>query len=214
MGNTYLPVGLRLEGRDCLVVGGGGVALRKVENLLDYDCRVTVVAPEPVEKIAYLAESGKLTLERRAYASPEASKYGLVVSACDDPAVNKSIAEDCGKAGVPVNVVDNPPLCTFVFPAVVRRGGLTISVSTDGGAPFLAAHLRMILEDVFPDRWKKISDAAAEFRKKVRRRYPRDLKKQSACYERFAATDWKELLEKKSGEEIERELDSMLGPAS
>ncbi|MFH1726531.1 MAG: bifunctional precorrin-2 dehydrogenase/sirohydrochlorin ferrochelatase [Elusimicrobiota bacterium] len=209
--NTYLPISISLKGRRCLVVGGGGVALRKVETLLDYDCRITVVAPEPVEKIGYFAKAGRLTLEKREYRSPEASGYGLAISASDDRGVNKAVAEDCEKAGVPVNVVDDPALCGFIFPAVVKRGGLSVAVSTDGRSPFLAGHLRAILEDIFPDRWKNIADAAAAFRDKVRKRWPKDPRGQSECYTRFVSADWKDILKKKKdGPEIERELDGML----
>lgn len=211
MSNTYMPIGISLKGRRCLVVGGGNVGLRKIENLLDYDCRITVVAPEPVKKIEYFAEKGGLTLEKRDYRPPEASEYGLVISASGDKAVNERVAEDCGKAGVPVNVVDNPPLCTFIFPAVVKRDSLSVSILTDGQAPFLAGNLRMILEEIFPDRWKKIIKLAGYFREKVRQRWPKDPRKQGACYGQFVSADWVEILKKKKkDDEIEGVLEGML----
>ncbi|MFC1678991.1 bifunctional precorrin-2 dehydrogenase/sirohydrochlorin ferrochelatase [Elusimicrobiota bacterium] len=211
MPNEYMPIGFSLKGKRCLVVGGGHVALRKVEALLDYDCKLVVVAPEPVEKIGYFAEKGSLSLEKREYRSPEAGEYGLVISASDDKAVNESVAADCGKAGVPVNVVDNPPLCSFIFPAVVRRDSMSVAILTDGKAPFLAGNLRLILEEIFPDRWKKIVKLAGLFRGMVRRKWPKTPKKQGLCYGKFVSADWTEILKKnKKDEEMESVLEGML----
>jgi len=215
MANTYLPVGLSLKGRHCLVVGGGEVAVRKIEILLDYDCSITVVAPSAAEKVEYFAGSGRLKLEKREYASPEAGGYGLVVSASDSREVNAAVAADCSATGVPVNVVDDPKLCSFTFPAIVRRDNLTVAVSTDGKAPFLAAHLRAVLEDVFPERWAKIAAAAAVFRRKARERWPKDRERQMECYERFVGADWKEILkENRTDEDLNAELDHMLDPGN
>ncbi|MFH2204984.1 MAG: bifunctional precorrin-2 dehydrogenase/sirohydrochlorin ferrochelatase [Elusimicrobiota bacterium] len=211
MPNTYLPIGLSLKNRRCLIVGGGHIALRKIEAMLDYDCRITVIAPETVEKIDYFAEAGRLTLAKRAYRSPEAKKFGIVIAACDDRKVNKKIAADCEKAGVPINVVDDPELCGFIFPAIVQRDNLTVSVSTDGKSPFLAGHLRLILEDIFPERWKKIAGAAAQFRSMVRQRWPKSPKEQTACYKRFVEADWKTVLkDKKDAGELEDVLVDLL----
>ncbi|MDD5427351.1 MAG: NAD(P)-dependent oxidoreductase, partial [candidate division Zixibacteria bacterium] len=88
MPNKYLPVNISLKDRTCLVVGGGKVALRKIENLLDYEADLTVVAPEVDKRIEFYAEKGKLKLEKRKYQSPEGATYGLVISASDDNAVN------------------------------------------------------------------------------------------------------------------------------
>ncbi|MFC1520952.1 bifunctional precorrin-2 dehydrogenase/sirohydrochlorin ferrochelatase [Elusimicrobiota bacterium] len=207
--NTYLPIGISLKNRSCLIVGGGNVALRKIETLLDYECKITVIAPAPVEKIEYFAKSGKLVLEKREYKSSEASSFGIAISASDKREVNKTVSDDCNKAQVPVNVVDDPQLCTFVFPAVIKRENLTIAVSTDGKSPFLAGHLRLILEEIFPDRWSKIAKHASDFRIKVRDRWPKDPKMQASCYWRFVNAEWKEILKKKTNE-VEEELVGML----
>jgi siroheme synthase-like protein len=210
MVNRYMPINLSLKGRSCLVVGGGEVALRKIETLMDYECGLTIIAPKPAEKIKYYAEKGKLKLERREYHSPEAGSYGLVISASDCEEVNKEVHDDCRNAGVPVNVVDNPKLCDFVFPAVVRRGPLSVAVSTDGKAPFLSGHLRLILDGIFPDSWEKIASLAAEFRRKVRARWRADSAKRAECYERFVSVDWKTMLKEKSRDQIEGELDRLI----
>jgi siroheme synthase-like protein len=209
MANKYMPISISLEKRSCLVVGGGDVALRKIETLLEYNSDIKVVAPKPIDKIEYFADKGKLKLEKREYKSPEASGYGLVISASDDKDVNQQVSEDCGNAAVPVNVVDNPTLCDFIFPAVIRRDILSVAVSSDGKAPFLSGQLRLILEDIFPQRWNKIAALASRFRKRVLARWRGQPEKKAQCYNRFLQADWKTILKDKSDTEIEEELERM-----
>jgi siroheme synthase-like protein len=207
---TYMPISIFMDEVNALVVGGGNVALRKVDNLLDYKCKVTVVAPEVHEKIAYYGNSGRIRLEQREYRTMEASGYGLVIAASDDTGLNKQIHEDCKSSGVLVNVVDIPKQCSFVFPAVVRRDRLTISVSTDGKAPFLAAYLKTFLDDLFPKHWEKIVQYAAKFRKLVIRAYKDDAEAKHASYSRFLGADWMNIIKKKDPAEIEETLQIML----
>ncbi len=210
MANKYLPISISLKARPCLVVGGGSVALRKIETLLEYDSRITVVAPEPVDKIEYYAGKEKLKLERRAYRSPEAQQYGIVISASDDNDVNEAVYKDCKAAGIPVNVVDNPAMCDVIFPAVIKRDCLTVAVSTDGKAPFLSGHLRLILEGVFPERWSKLAKLAARFRAKVQKQFKDQPERKAAALERFLNADWQTLLKEKSGQQLEQELEKLL----
>jgi siroheme synthase-like protein len=210
MPNTYLPIGLSLKSRLCLVVGGGQVALRKIHTLLDYDSDITVIEPKPVEKIEYYAKKGKVKLERREYQSPEAQSYGIVISASDDAEVNKAVYEDCQTHRIPVNVVDNPALCDFIFPAVLKRDCLTVAVSTDGKAPFLSGHLRLILEGVFPERWSRLVKLAVEFRKKVQRQWKGQPEQKTAAFERFLSADWQTLLKDEDKHKIEQQLEKLL----
>jgi len=212
MPNRYLPITISVRNRPCLIVGGGAVALRKVETLLDYETDITVVAPEPDEKIEYYAQKNILKLEKRAYRSPEAASFSLVISATDDHDLNRRVYEDSHAAGVLVNVVDNPALCDFIFPAVVRRNSLTVAVSTDGKAPFLSGQLRMILENAFPDHWNKIMELAATFRKKAQKRWPDDAERRMTCFGRFVEADWKTMIKEMNDEQIEGELDRLLEP--
>jgi len=208
---SYMPIGISMKNRKCLVVGGGRVARRKVETLIDYEAEITVIAPEIDDKIDYYAEKGLIKVEKRAYKSPEAALFGLVISASDDNIINRQVHEDCSGAGVPVNVVDNPALCDFIFPAVVRRGCISVTVSSDGKAPFLSGHLRFILENMFDEkRWNKIAVYAAEFRKKVQERWSNDSDKKTGCYTRFLDTDWKNVTKEKSDDEIFAMLEEML----
>lgn len=212
MAYAYMPVSLKLRGRPCLVVGGGGVALRKVETLLDYECRITVIAPEVDRKLEYFAERKKITLERRPYRSPEAGDFGLVIAATDDSGLNRAVYADGAHAGVLVNVADDPEYCDFIFPSVVRRNCLTAAVSTDGKAPFIASHLRVVLSAVFPDHWNELMKHAVTFRRMVRERWRSDAQKRVDCYDRFLESDWKTLLKESSEADIGGELHRMLEP--
>lgn len=210
MASNYMPINILVKGSRVLVVGGGNVALRKIEMLLDYEPEITVIAPEVVDKIEYFAGRQKIGVEKREYRSPEAKDYGLVISAADDRDVNSTVYDDCRAANVPVNVVDNPGLCTFIVPAIVKRDSLTVAVSTDGKAPFLSQFLRILLEDAFPSYYSKVVRFAHAFRKDVHRRFKEDPGKKSRSFERFLATDWKEVTKKMSDEEIKTELEKLL----
>ncbi len=199
-----------LRGRRCLIIGGGRVALRKIDTLLNYETDITVIAPEADEKIEYYSSKNSLKLIKREYKSPEASEYGLVISAGDNMDVNRQVSEDCRKAGVPVNVVDKPSLCDFIFPAVIRRDCLAVAVSSDGKAPFLSGHIRLILENIFPKNWDKVAKLATGFRRKVQARWKGDVDKKAASYGKFLNADWKTILKDKKGKEIEKMLDEML----
>jgi siroheme synthase-like protein len=207
--NKYMPVNLFLQNRHWLIVGGGEVALRKIETLLDYDCLLTVIAPEVSEKINYYNQKKKLSLEQRDYASPESSLYDFVIAAANEE-VNLQVYKDCKKARVLVNVVDNPALCDYIFPAMLKRGILNVAISTDGEAPFLAGHLKLVLENVFPEHWSRLSQMAADFRKKVRHRWGDDKSMKSECYQKFLIIDWKDFLARMSDSEIEAELDRLI----
>jgi siroheme synthase-like protein len=210
MAHTYMPISISLKSRPCLVVGGGKVALRKIDNLLNYTAEITVIAPEVDDKIEYYASKRLLKLEKREYRPPEASQYGIVICASDDTETNKTVHDDCRMQGVPVNVVDNPSLCDFIFPAVVRRDCLSVAVSSDGKAPFLSGHIRLILENIFPENWTRIAKLAAEFRKRVMTRRADDPQKKTEAYGRFIEADWKSILKEKSSEDIDKMLDDML----
>ncbi|RKX26848.1 MAG: hypothetical protein DRP45_02535 [Candidatus Zixiibacteriota bacterium] len=210
MANTYMPITLSMKQRTCLVVGGGAVALRKVDTLLDYETTITVVAPEINEKLEYYATKNLITVEKRPYKSPEAGNYGLVIAASDADGVNHQVRDDCVAASVLVNVVDDPSRCDFIFPAVLRRDCLTTAISTDGKAPFVSSHLRVILSNIFPAHWNPLMRYAAAFRKRVQEHWGSDAVKKEACFADFLETDWKTLLKNKDKEAIEAELISII----
>jgi siroheme synthase-like protein len=146
MSAPLLPVFVKLEGRACLVVGGGAVGLQKVKSLLECGANVTVVAPDARGEIRELSEQGKIAWRRRCYVADDIRGQRLVIAATNDPEVNHAIHGDAASAGVLANAVDDPPFCDFYFGSVVRRGPLQIGISTAGESPALAQLLREQLE--------------------------------------------------------------------
>ncbi|HEY7724776.1 MAG TPA: NAD(P)-dependent oxidoreductase, partial [Anaeromyxobacteraceae bacterium] len=162
------PVMLSLRDRPVLVVGGGEVALRKVEGLLAQGARPTVIAPRAVPAIEALAARGALVLHRRCHAPGDEAGFALVFAAADDREVNERVFAGARDAGIWVNVADDPERCTFHLPARVQRGALQLAVASDGGAPFVVRRLRQMLERRFGPEWSEWMDAAARFRQAVR----------------------------------------------
>ena len=178
------PIMLTVKNRPCLVVGGGGIAVRKLNGLLDDGATVTVVAESPAPVIVQLAADGAITLEQRSYCPGEATDYRLVIAATDDREVNRQVFTDADGAGVLVNVVDDPPLCTFHLPARVQRGTLQIAIASEGEAPFAVRRLRQIFEQRIGHHWSEWMEAAARFRRKVREQIG-DPARAEDCYDAF-----------------------------
>jgi len=133
---------LRLAGRKCLVVGGGEVGLEKVEGLLACDAAVTLIAPEAIEPLRELAAEGSIQWLAREWQPSDLDGAFLVIAATDDSDVNIRIFEEAERRAMLVNVVDVPPLCNFILPAIVRQGPLAIAISTQGASPALAKRIR------------------------------------------------------------------------
>lgn len=177
------PAVLVLSERPCLVVGGGRIAARKANGLLLAGAIVTVVAPQFGDELQELA--GDCELAERRYRLGEAGDYVLVIAATDDPAVNEQVYADAVAAGVPVNVVDRPELCTFIAPAVVRRGALQVTVCTGGAFPALSRRLRRDLEARLPAAYEPLLSLLSAFREELREREP-DAGARQACLRRIA----------------------------
>lgn len=138
----FLPLYFKTKQMPCLVVGGGKVAARKIEMLLATDCSLTVVAPTIDDPILKAVDSGSLSWRARPYAPGDCEGFQLVVAATPHEEVNRAVSIEARRLGIPVNVVDAQELCTVIFAAVWRDGPLTISVSSGGAAPFMAAAIR------------------------------------------------------------------------
>jgi siroheme synthase-like protein len=158
------PVNLVLTGRPCLVVGGGRVALTKVRGLTDAGARVTVVAPEVVPEVAALAD----VVELRPYRAGEAAGYRFVIAATGDPQVNQQVYDDGEAAGVWVNSADDPQRCSAILPARVRQGRLTLTVSTGGQSPAVAAWVRERLAREYGPEYDQLVGLLSEAREEVR----------------------------------------------
>lgn len=164
---SYL-INVTLAGQPVLVVGAGTIAARKIESLLDAGATVRVVAPRVSDAVARLAAGGRIVLDRRAYGPGDAAGARLVVAATDDEEVNASVSRDATAAGVLVNVVDRPALCTFTIPAVVRRGALTLAVATEGQCPACARAIREELEDRYGPEYDAVLQLLGRARASLR----------------------------------------------
>ena len=148
---------LILSDRPCLVVGGGGIGLEKVEGLLACGAAVTLVAPDAVPELAELAEEGSIRWERREYRPEDLEKTFLVVAATSDTDVNIAVHGDAERREMLVNVVDVPPLCNFILPAIVRTGPLAIAISTSGASPALAKRLKREIAEVYGEPYARLA---------------------------------------------------------
>lgn len=159
------PLLVDLRDRPCLVVGGGGVAARRAESLVEAGARVSVVAPRLEAALRALVDDGRVGVWRdRDYAPGDADGQLLVVAATDDPQVNRRVGDDARAAGALVNRADEPAAGDVVMPAVVRRGDLVLAVSTGGASPTLAAHVRRELERDFGPEWGGLTSLLGEHR--------------------------------------------------
>ena len=165
----YLPIFLSLGGRPAVVVGGGQVAARKVGVLLKAGAAVTVVAPNLQPQLTARAAVGELRHVAAAFVPAHLDGATLVVAATDDPEVNAAVSRAAQQRHIPVNVVDQPALCSFIFPAIVDRSPLVVAVSSGGAAPVLARRVRAQIEALLPARTGALACFMRERRETVRR---------------------------------------------
>ena len=163
----YYPAFLDVQGAPCVVVGGGSVAWRKAKQLVACRARVTVVSPEVVRPLARLAAARRIAWHRRPFRSGDVSDAFLVVAATDDEAVNRSVFRRAQRLRRLVNVVDRPALCSFVLPSIVRRGPLTIAISTGGISPALSKWLRLDLGARYGAEFQQVLARMRRWRREV-----------------------------------------------
>jgi len=196
----YYPINLNLSGRTCAVIGGGAVAERKTESLLEYGASVRVVSPDLTPRLAGLKSEGRIEHLESEYRPERLEGAFLVIGATDDREVNRRISGDARAAGIPVNIVDDPKLCTFFVPASVRRGDLVISVSTSGSSPSLARTIREELEARYGPEYGRLADLLGSLRDEVKERYA-SMEERAAAYERILRSEALRLLAEESFDE-------------
>lgn len=142
----YYPLFLDVTGKECLVVGGGSVAERKVLMLLRFNASVTVVSPKVTKKLTDLADRGTLRLLPRRYRAGDLDNVAVVFACTDDRDTNGAVREDAAKRGILINVVDKPKECDFIVPSIIRKGDVTIAISTSGVLPMASKKIRQAIE--------------------------------------------------------------------
>jgi siroheme synthase-like protein len=168
--NPYYPIFLNLNGRKCVVIGGGQVALRKVTTLLQYGADITVISPRLCKGLRELDCEGKLEVMHRAYQAGDMEGAYIAIIATGNRTVNlhASLEARCNK--IAVNVVDDPGLSDFILPSIVRRGSLSIAISTAGKSPALARKIRTRLEGQVDEKYAELVLLIEGVRREVKRR--------------------------------------------
>jgi len=162
---SYYPVFLDIAGKRCAVIGGGQVALRKVQTLLEYKAKVEVISPELCPELAAIEE---ISVRNRQYQPGDLKGAFLAIVATDNHEINHRIAREARSQGILVNVVDDAEYCDFILPSLVRRGDMTIAVSTAGRSPALARKLRTRLEQDFGEEYAALIVLVDEVRRELK----------------------------------------------
>lgn len=166
----YYPINLVLKNRICVVIGAGEVAERKVRSLLECGARVLVVSPSITAGLRALSKKKKIAYKKKSADLKDLNGAYLVIAATADRMINSRLSRYCRKKNILINVVDCPDECSFILPSMIRRGGLTISISTDGISPALSKKIRQDLE-------KRFGAEYAEYLRAMKKIRPRALKK-------------------------------------
>lgn len=176
----YYPVILNLEGRKCVIAGGGQVAARKARSLLEAGAQVVIVSPEIGEETRKLVDAGSVLWIEDTFSPFRLDGAALAIAATGSGKVNESVYECAVANGVPVNVVDRPELCTFIVPSVVRRGDLILAISTSGKSPAVSKRVRMELEKTFGDEWAVFLEIMGDARQRAARLIPEQKAREEA----------------------------------
>lgn len=167
----FLPLFFKLDGQPCLVVGGGAVAARRVALLRKAGGQVVVVAPEVNADLAQLAESGEITHHARWFVAADLDGMRLVIAATDSIEVNAEVSRLAQDRSIPVNVVDNPGLCSFIVPSILDRSPVLVAVTTGGASPVLARQLRTRMETMIPSAYGRLASMIEEYREAAKQRF-------------------------------------------
>lgn len=168
-GLAYYPMSLKIKGKKCVVVGGGQVARRKVRTLLKYGANVEVISPDPCQELDKLGGVGEIKVLRRHYQAGDLQGAFLAIAATDDSEINQQVVKEAQEKAVPVNVADDAEDSDFILPSYLRRGALTIAVSTAGISPALARKIRSRLEKDFGAEYDSLLRLVGEVRTELKR---------------------------------------------
>ena len=167
----HLPIFIKIKQKPTLVVGGGDIALRKINLLLKAQAKVDCLSPLFCEDIKNLSKDGHITLINKSFDQTDIKDYSMIIAATDDKSVNSLISSIAQDKKIPVNVVDSPELSSFIMPSIVDRSPLIIAVSSSGKAPVLSRIIRAKLETVIPSAYGTLAEIAGEYRQKVKERF-------------------------------------------
>ena len=207
--NALYPIFMNLAGKKCLVVGGGEVAARKIESLAAAGAAVTVVAPALSESARRLVDAGSAAWINGPFAPQAMDGAALVIAATDNPQVNRDVFTLASNKNIPVNVVDQPALCSFFVPSVARRGDLVIAISTSGKSPAVAKRLRKRLEAEFGPEWAAYLEIMGRARDRAMEAMG-DQKSRERALGRLADSDLFDLVKKGDMDAANRRIEEMV----
>ncbi len=197
------PVLLDLRDREVVVVGGGAVAERKVREMVEAGARVRVISLEVTPALAQLGAEGRIAVCRKPFDAADLEGAWLVIGATDDAVVNRAIAEEAARRRLFCNIVDQTTLCSFLAPAVVRRGAVTIAISTSGMSPALAVRLKQEIGARIGPEYGALAALLGRMRPQVQKLIP-DPKRRALCFRRLVASNLLDLLRAGKAREAEQ----------
>lgn len=189
----FLPIFLNIKGRSCLVVGGGEVAARKTALLLKAGGKVRVVSPILNDELGNHLQAGNIIHHAEVFDSKHLDKVVLVIAATNEQSVNQCVSEAANQLNIPVNVVDDPALCSFIMPSILDRSPILVAISSGGTSPVLARLLRARLETLIPEAYGHLAGYAAKFREHVKHRFSSP-KKRRLFWERILQGPFTEMV--------------------
>ena len=209
--SIFFPILLNLQKFPCLIVGGGKVAHRKVQSLLLFSAKITVISPRICKPLKELHKSKKIKVITKSYSKEHLKNFKIVFSTTNNKKVNEQVRKDSNNEGVLLNVADNPSLCDFILPANVKRGALTVSISSQGKAPFMVSELKKKSEHIFSPVYINIMELAGEFRNRLLTNGKfKSPKSKTKAFNKFLMIDWELILEQEGKNKAHKHLREIL----
>lgn len=194
--SNFYPILVNLERFPCLIIGGGKVAYRKVLSLQEFNAKITVLSSRICKPLLELAENNKLKIIKKNYSQEFIKGFKLIFSATNNPEVNKRVRNDCTNEGILLNVADNPSLCDFILPANIKRGDLTISISSQGKAPFFTKEMKKKIDGFISPVYSDIIGMAGKFRKQLlTNNKVKSANTKVKMFKKFSSVNWEKILD-------------------
>lgn len=209
MAVNYYPINLNLRNKECLVIGAGRVAERKVRRLLECGAQVSVISPEVTPNLKALAEKKKIAFKKKRVDLTDLKGVYLVISATADRRINSPISSYCHRKGILVNVVDSPKECNFILPSVLKRGSLAIAISTGGISPALSKKIRQDLEERFGVEYAKLLRIMAKLRPEVLRKIKNSVSRK-IFFQKAVQAEILDLLKRNKEQQAREKIRAML----
>lgn len=205
----YFPLFFKLKNKNCLVVGAGEVASRKIELLIRGGAVITIIAKEIGSSIAKMQNNPQLIIKQKEFEKADVEKFHLIISATNSSSINQLVADTATEHNIPVNVVDNPSLCSFIFPAIIDRSPVIAAVSSAGASPVLARLLRAKIESIIPPAYGQLAQLAEKFRTKVKAHFKEPAQRR-IFWENVLQGRIAELIFSGNKQEAESQLEAMI----